>query len=161
MTNAKTKKIIDTTFNEELFKKGMELIEQSFEGFVHDLSDISKSDFDGAGEQEIARETKRILRALTRLPKAVQSSHMYALEQAESKIAERKQRSQPHDYLTIQCENHMAWHTRYKEIFDATKLIFQDVTGESYIPQTKSDEKSSEDSDQVLNKIKQFKDSMK
>ena len=97
MTNAKTKTVIDTTFNEKLFKQGMELIEKSFEGFVNDLSDIKKSDYDGAGEQEIARETKRILRALTRLPKAVQSSHMYALEQAEEKIADRKQKSQPHD----------------------------------------------------------------
>lgn len=161
MTNAKTKTVIDTTFNEKLFKQGMELIEKSFEGFVNDLSDIKKSDYDGAGEQEIARETKRILRALTRLPKAVQSSHMYALEQAEEKIADRKQKSQPHDYLTTQCENHMAWHTRYNEIFEATKLVFQDVTNESYIPQTKSDEKTSEDSDQVLLRIKQFRDSMK
>lgn len=161
MTNAKTKTVIDTTFNEELFKKGMELIEQSFVGFVSDLSDIRKSDFDGAGKRETKYEMKRILRAVTRLPKAIQSSHMYKLEECEAKIAERKQKSQPHDYLTIQCENHMAWHARYNEIFDATKLIFQDITNESYVPQTKSDEKSSEDSDQVLLRIKQFKDSMK
>ena len=55
----------------------------------------------------------------------------------------------------------MAWHTRYNEIFEATKLVFQDVTNESYIPQTKSDEKTSDDSDKVLLRIKPFSVSMK
>ncbi|BAQ88038.1 hypothetical protein [uncultured Mediterranean phage uvMED] len=161
MTNAKTKTVIDTTFNEKLFKQGMELIEQSFQGFVNDLSGIEKSDFDGAGVQETAYEMKRILRAVTRLPKAVQSSHMYKLEECEAKIAKRVQDRLPVGYLEKQSNNHMAWHARYNEIFEATKLIFKDITNESYVPQTKSDEKSSEDSDQVLLRIKQFKDSMK
>jgi len=158
MTNAKTKKVIDTTFNEKLFKQGMELIEKSFEGFVNDLSDIKKSDFDGAGEQEIARETKRILRAVARLPKAVQSSHMYGLNEAEKKIEERIQKRQRTDYLQTQCDNHMAWHTRYNEIFDATKLCYKDITGEDYVYTPKSDEKTSDDSDMVLQRIKDFKD---